>query len=119
MDFGNFSLKVRLSDIPANGLKIADCLPLEALNARMDEGSSNDIYFKSAPQIELTVYRTLSGAEIRGWIKAVCQQPCGRCLKSIQNELKLPTDYILKSAGEQEESDDLGILYYQGEHIDL
>ena len=112
-------MKVRLSDIPADGLTFKDTLPLDAINARMDEGQGNDIYFKSAPQVEVTVYKSRKGSEIKGWVRATCLQPCGRCLVKIENELKVSADFILKPSDEKSPNDDLGVVYYEGEHIDL
>lgn len=121
-------MKVRLSDIPHTGLKVNDILPLDNLNARVTEGSHKDIVFTQAPQVDLIVTRTQSGAQTKGTLRTAYRQGCSRCLESMERKLEIPADFILQPKPDQQEegdddtadyTDDVGIAYFEGEHIDL
>lgn len=123
-------MKIRISTIPAQGLKIKDIIPLEPLNARMNEGRHNDIFFVAPPQVEITVAKTVTGAEIKGRIKTRYKQPCSLCLDVLERELETEINLIaepklLKNKAAHTPpwadkcEDDIGIAYYEGDHIDL
>lgn len=121
-------MKVRLSDIPHSGLKVNDILPLDALNTRMSEGEHKDLVFTQAPQVELVVSRTQSGAETKGIVRTKYRQACSRCLENMERDLEIAANFILQPKPDPEEisddvdadyTDDVGIAYFEGEHIDL
>jgi uncharacterized metal-binding protein YceD (DUF177 family) len=121
-------MKVRLSDISPDGMTIDDTIPLEPLNSRMTEGAANDIYFLVAPRVQLTVFGSERGAETKGTVKTRYRQPCARCMKEIEMDLEVETNFILKPKPERAAQgkyqsdatmDDVGIVYFEGEHIDL
>ena len=122
-------MKVRISTISPNGLAVKDSLPLDALNTRMNEGRKNDIEFTEAPRVDLIVHKTGGGAEVKGVVSTKYRQPCSYCLEQIDQPLELPLNFFLapKPAVEELESDsaseqfqdDVGIYYYEGDHIDL
>jgi uncharacterized metal-binding protein YceD (DUF177 family) len=122
-------MKVRISSIPLAGFKIKDFIPLEPLNARMDEGRANDIFFTRAPEVDLTVSRTVTGAQVKGVIRAKLKQPCSRCMDIVERDIEVAVDYLLEPKGANNGSaistnnplpdDDIGITYYEGDHADL
>lgn len=119
-------MKIRISTIPAEGLKIRETIPLQSINDRMSEGRDNDIVFTEAPVVELTVYKTHSGAETVGTVRATYLQPCGRCLEGVAVPLEVATNLLLAPIPEKNDQDqegpyedDIGISYYEGDHVDL
>lgn len=119
-------MKVRISDLPPEGLKISETIPLEPLNGRLNEGHGCDIRFTTPPEVRVTVTPTPDGAETRGQVSAKYLQPCGRCSDAIERSLSTDFNYILKpipahavGKGLPEFEDDLGILFFDGEHIEL
>lgn len=122
-------MKVRISTIPAPGIKISEKIPLQALNARMNEGRNNDIFFTQAPQTDILVTKTASGAQVKGKVKAKYNQPCSLCLEVIERPLEVSLDYILEPKSETESQpslpfdrkyeDDIGITYYEGDQVEL
>jgi hypothetical protein len=88
-------MKVRVSHLPPEGLPIQTTLPLEALNARMNEGRAIDIVFTEAPAVEVLVTPTPHGAQISGKIRTLYTQGCGRCAESVARELMVPADWML------------------------
>jgi len=121
-------MKIRLSDIPTEGLKIKDTIPLSALNARMDEGPGNDIHFLTEPQVDLSIAPQKGGYEIIGSIGSRYQQPCARCLEEVEHPINIDLNLFLKPKDPAAprlneeggpDDDDIGIHYFTGEHIDL
>lgn len=121
-------MKIRISTIPPQGLKISDSIPLAPLNTRMNEGRNNDISFVEAPQVELMLYRTISGAQAKGKASTKYRQPCSRCLDVIERDLEVDINLIIEPRPEKESvdplqpddcQDDIGLAYYDGDHIDL
>ena len=121
-------MKVRLTDIPSEGLNIKDTIPLSALNDRMDEGPGNDIHFLTDPQVELSVTPQKGGFEILGSIGSRYRQPCARCLEEVEHPIDIDLNLFLKpkdlatprsNKEEALDNDDIGIHYFTGEHIDL
>lgn len=88
-------MKVRVSHLPPEGLSIQCTLPLDALNARMNEGRAIDIVFTEAPAVEVLVTPTPQGAQISGKIRTCYTQGCGRCAESVARELIVPADWVL------------------------
>ncbi len=122
-------MKVRVSDIPPEGLEIADILPLEALNARMAEGPGNDVFFCFPPQVRLHLFARKGGTEISGSITAKLEQPCTRCLETVSAQFNREIQLFLKPKEDRpgidrrmnsdEWEDDVGIVYFNGDTIDL
>ena len=117
-------MRIRVSDIPYSGLKVADSLSLEALNARMQEGQGSDIIFTSAPKVNLTIFKTDSGAECKGKVISSYTQACSLCLKELPKPLELDANFIFKRINTKPSEDDLpedeiGINYFAGDHIEL
>lgn len=118
-------MKIRISDIPAEGLNINDTIPLEPLNARLQAGEQCDISFLEAPRVNLTVHRNPGGAQTSGTIKSRYSQPCSLCLDEVGRDIEIGFDYILqhKNPGDadttEDSLDDVGIIFFEGEHIEL
>jgi hypothetical protein len=140
-------MKVRIADIPPQGLPISATMSLEALNTRMNEARNNDIVFTSAPKVTLTIFKALGGAESKGTVKTTYRRPCGLCLDELDRELTIKADFIIKDkpptkrpreleratkntgATKEKESepilddgefaDDVGIFFYEGDNFEL
>jgi len=118
-------MKLRLSDIPPEGLRVSGTLDLDRLNARMAEGRDNEIVFTSPPQVELRVWGSPRGAETKGRIFSRYRQPCSRCLKTLDLDLEVAADFLLKPARERdlargrESADDIGVIYFENEPVDI
>lgn len=118
-------MKIRITDISTNGLHIQDKLSLKKLNDRMNEGSENDIIFTADPQIDLHVTKTLSGGELKGRVTSMVKQPCSRCLEEVEREVTVPISFALKerppTVNDEEAKflDDIGVLYYTGDSIEV
>lgn len=122
-------MKIRLSDIPPAGRTFNDTFSCENLNARMNEGKGNDIIFLEAPVVEVTLTPRKGGIEVVGFARSTYQQPCGRCMENISHSVQAPLSLFLKptptahTADEEESTaaweDNIGIVFYSGEHIDL
>lgn len=121
-------MKVRISDLPHTGLKVSDTLPLEALNARMSQGRSEGITFTEAPRVNLVLSKTQSGAETKGSVSTKYVQQCSRCLDPVEQNLEISANFTLHHRPAEEEmpediessfTDDVGIAYFEGDHVDL
>ena len=119
-------MKIRLTDIPKTGLPVTDTLPCQTLNERISSGSDHGIVFTEDLQVSLTVTKSTTGAETKGTVKSRYRQPCSRCAEGLERALELKTNYVLqprpdlqKGLEAEEYEDDVGITYYDGEHIDL
>jgi len=119
-------MKIRLSDIPTAGLSVTDTIPAEGLNERLSTGSNHGLVFTQGLDVSLTVFKSPNGAETKGKVTSRYRQPCARCADGIERELELPTNYILQQRPDElrgidseEYEDDIGITFYDGEHIDL
>ena len=119
-------MMIRITDIPDTGLNINDTIPLSALNARIQEGSTCDIRFTSDPGVELNIRRTPNGADLHGVIKANLQQRCARCSEDKPRQIEVRADLVLQQLNPRDLElnretfqEDIGIVYFEGEHIDL
>ncbi|MCI5065595.1 DUF177 domain-containing protein [bacterium] len=122
-------IEIRVTDIPSRGLEISDRLSLSALNARMAEAPDNDVIFTEEPRFSIKITPEIAGAEVKGQISTAYQQPCGVCLEPLREELSQELQITLKAKSGRpgvdratsatEWEDDIGIIYFNGEHIDL
>lgn len=119
-------MKIRLTDIPAAGLEVKESVPPDALNERLDTGNSHGIRFTAALEVALIVHKSPNGAETRGTVTSTYRQPCARCADGVERKLSVETNYLLQQRPEvlrghesEEYEDDIGITFYDGEHIDL
>ena len=114
-------MRVRVSDISPHGLKISDTIDLEALNSRMKEGRPTDITFSTAPEVDLFVQKSATGAEAKGSIIVKYSQNCARCTEKLEQKYSIPFNYTFQhtSRNDPDEINDVGIVAYNGEHVDL
>lgn len=114
-------MKIRLSDLSPDGIRIKDSISLEALNGRLQEGRGSDIVFTSEPEVDLLVTGSVSGGEASGTIKASYKQPCARCSLCCGRLAQSKFRFILKprNSAAEDASDDIGLIYFDGDHIDL
>ncbi|MEZ4754058.1 MAG: DUF177 domain-containing protein [Bdellovibrionota bacterium] len=117
------STTIRIDDIPIDrALEYDQEFSLEALNERMNLGVENDIIFTQAPKVSLTIKKNKGGAELKGTISTSFVQPCGRCTDEIERPILLELNFLLKPASEDTGElgeEDLGIIYYDSDHIDI
>lgn len=105
-------------------MKIEADLPLEALNARLKEGSEQqEIIFEAAPMVDITLTRTHGGILVKGIVSGRCKQECATCADPVPHEVISTIDWLLQTtsdrAGPDDEIDDPGVIVYEGEHVDL
>jgi uncharacterized metal-binding protein YceD (DUF177 family) len=117
-------MRICTTTIPFSGMKIEASLPLDALNARLAEGSEKqDIAFESDPRVELTLTRTHGGILVKGVVSGKCKQECATCADPVSHEITAPIDWILQTssdrAGPDDEIDDPGVVVYEGDHVEL
>ena len=112
-------MKVRISTIPYEGLEIKTPLPLEALNTRLAEGDSAGIEINTAPDLDLKLTRTHTGAEVVGTITCTLKQPCSTCDIALSRTERVNIHWILQPETPEMNEDDIGLLTYTGDHIDL
>lgn len=120
-------MKIRLTSIPREGINLEDTISLEALNKRMQEGQHNDIKFVEAPRLKVTCRLERddcqSGATITGEVSSSYLQPCPRCLAPLKKSLRQPVNLTFKPkpahASDSEPEDDIGLIWFEGEFIDL
>jgi uncharacterized metal-binding protein YceD (DUF177 family) len=119
-------MKIRVSDISPEGLKINDTIPLKPLNDRLKEGNDHGILFLDPPHVEMVIHKTPFGAETRGKVRSRYKQPCGLCMKDQEQSVELDANYIIKRRTEREDEDsfddnedDVGLIHFDGEHVDL
>ncbi len=119
-------MKIRLTDIPADGLDIQESIPPTELNERLSTGNNHGIQFIDPLNVTLTVYKSPNGAETKGTVTSRYRQPCARCIEGVERPLTIETNYylqqrpdVLRGHETEEYEDDIGITFYDGEHIDL
>jgi len=116
-------MRVKVADITPSGMTVNGKLPLEPLNCRMDEGSGNEIIFVQEPVFEMRIVGTPQGAEVRGAITGRFKQPCSRCLRQIEQELKRDIDLVIKPISSIPKGltpdHDANVLYFEGDHVDF
>ena len=117
------STLIRIDDIPVDrGLEYDQELPLEPLNARMNEGEENDIIFTSAPKMSIKINRTAGGAELIGKVTSSFTQPCGRCTDELERPVEVEMKYMLKPTIEGHngsEDGEPGVIYFDSDHLDI
>lgn len=116
-------MKVRITDLPPEGLTVHESLPVEPLNKRMREGKlGSDITFVTAPKAVLIVKPVATGAEAHGEVTATISQICGRCVELKERELTAVVGYSLthkEPTDEEFEESPLGFIKVEDGHVDF
>ncbi|MCB0311617.1 MAG: DUF177 domain-containing protein, partial [Bdellovibrionales bacterium] len=107
-------------------MRIEDTISLEALNSRVKEGPDGegaDIEFTARPKVSLIAERKPQGAEIKGTIATRVRQSCARCLEPVERDLVATLSYYLqhssRSSDALEVAHDIGVIFFEGDHVDL
>jgi uncharacterized metal-binding protein YceD (DUF177 family) len=105
-------------------MKIDAPISLQALNARIKEGTeTTQITFTEPPMADLTLTRTHGGVIVKGIVSARCEQDCSTCADPVTHELTATIDWLLQTtsdaAAPEDSIDDPGVLFYEGDHVDL
>jgi uncharacterized metal-binding protein YceD (DUF177 family) len=123
-------MKIRISDIPSIGLNINETIPLRPLNERLSQGSDKSIQFLEDPRVQLLLERNTTGATASGSVSSRYIQPCSRCAQELPRDIELRLDFVLserpghpthgrEATPEEELIDDIGIIYYENDQVDL
>jgi uncharacterized metal-binding protein YceD (DUF177 family) len=113
---------IRIDSLSPQGLEINEKLSLDKLNARMNEAKGNEIIFTKEPECVLKIDKRVSGAELTGSVKTAYRQPCALCAKEIDLPLTINIDLVLKQSNPESSDpleDDVGIVTFNGEHLEL
>ena len=114
-------MRVRISDIPHDGLSVDALLPVDHLNQRMGEGRNNDIVFLEDPKVEALITRTRTGATFKGELTTSYKQPCARCTDEQEQQLSVTANLVFHELlGDEAEPDaDVGVYFYRDGAIEL
>jgi hypothetical protein len=117
-------MRVLVTTIPFSGMKIDAPIAKDALNARLREGTTdNGIVFLDAPMADLTLTRTHGGVLVKGIVSGMCSQDCGTCGDVVPHEALAQIDWVLQNTSDRaapdDEIDDPGVIFYEGEHVEL
>jgi len=124
-------MKVRISDLSPEGLVVKGSISLENLNSRMKEGRTQDITFVLTPTCDLQIFPTHGGgAAASGTVRSKYKQECGRCLEPKEREIEVEVRYVLeprpdgvigepKATEDGAFTDDVGLVYFEGDQFDL
>lgn len=109
-------MKIRVSEIPAEGIKVNCKEDLE-----LDENG-----MVSNAELDLKVEKAGLNVFIRGKIVAPLKHTCSRCLKEFQKEVSLdmmllycPAEHIAGAKEQELAPDELNTGYYRDDEIDL
>ena len=117
-------MRIRISDLPPQGLTINDSLDLESISTRLREGRDAQITILESPKVEMTVMPTGGGAEARGTVSFRYQQACSTCLEDRKRSDKRKFKFVVRPRPaeddpEMELYDDLGVVYIDGDYADF
>ncbi|MEJ2314757.1 MAG: DUF177 domain-containing protein [Nitrospirota bacterium] len=109
-------MKIRVSDIPEEGLDIDGEENVEAETGGVAERAA----------FKLRVDRAGTEVRLRGTIEARLSLGCGRCLERFERDLSLPVDLVFLPAedigrfeGHELARDELNTGFYRADEIDL
>jgi uncharacterized metal-binding protein YceD (DUF177 family) len=117
-------MKIYIATIPFTGMKIDAPISLDSLNARIKEGAeTTQVAFIEPPMADITLTRTHGGVIVKGIISGRCSQDCSTCADAVTHDITAPIDWLLQTASNAaapgDSIDDPGVLFYEGDHIDL
>ncbi len=114
-------MKLRISDLNDAGIDVCGVLAPAGLNERLNGTEDSGIVFDKPVQVTMHARRTAGGAELSGQLSGIYQQSCGRCLEPVAREFSIPATFLIKPRprGERDLVDDVGVLYFSGEHCEL
>lgn len=118
-------MKIRITDLPLDGLNIQEKLNLESLISRLNEQKSSPFNVFEAPEAHLRLLALgQDGAQVSGFITASYKQECSLCLDPANRNVKLPVEFQIRikpteSDRTQDFEDDVGIVFVEDENVTL
>lgn len=117
-------MKIYVATIPFTGMKIDAPISMDSLNARIKEGSqTTQVSFVEPPMADITLTRTQGGVIVKGIVAGSCTQDCSTCADAVTHEVSASVDWLLQTSSDaaapEDSIDDPGVLFYEGDHIDL
>lgn len=117
-------MKILVTTIPFSGMKIDTHISKDSLNSRLREGSKDSVIsFEDDPLVDITLARTHGGVIVKGIASGNCKQDCSSCGDLVPHETIAQIDWILQNASDRaapdDDIDDPGVIFYEGEHVDL
>jgi uncharacterized metal-binding protein YceD (DUF177 family) len=118
-------MRVRIGDLGPAGLELQETLDLARLNERLNGPRDSGMRFVTAPAVSLKIRPLGLDAEARGTVRTEYEQACGRCMEDKRRPMDAKIVLTLKRRGENEdpesaaESDQDGLVYFEGDHVDL
>jgi uncharacterized metal-binding protein YceD (DUF177 family) len=116
-------MKIRITDLPIEGLKITDSLCAESLQNRLNADDQEQFLILNAPAVNLVASPLgSSGAQIQGDISVEFKQKCSLCLDLAPRTIKLPINLQIRIKPKDSTDvfeDDIGIVYIEEESIEL
>lgn len=114
-------MKLRISDLNDAGIPVCGTLAPAGLNERLNGTEDSGIVFDTPVTVTMHARRTAGGAELSGQLTGIYRQSCGRCLEPVPREFAIPATFLIKPRprGERDLVDDVGVLYFSGEHCEL
>ncbi len=119
--------KVRVSDIPQEGLSLVFELSLDLLSKRINEPlnissesslSQPAVIFSKPVPVRLDLRSDGQTVEMSGNMTSEYKTLCGRCGEEARKCLDIPVDLIFKPKRNNNDFDDIGYVVYQGEVLD-
>jgi uncharacterized metal-binding protein YceD (DUF177 family) len=122
--YNRHAMKILVTTIPFSGMKIDAHISKDSLNARLKGGSKDTVVsFESDPLVDITLSRTHGGVLVKGIASGRCKQDCSSCGDLVPHEAVAQIDWVLQNASDRaapnDEIDDPGVIFYEGEHVDL
>jgi len=113
-------MKIRVTTIPPTGLSFSDKMPKELINERLSSPSESEIIFIDDVTVDGIIKPFPGGAELKATTKSKYTQPCARCAEGKERQLETPLKAVIKPKPESVlDDEDIGVIYYSGEHVEL
>ncbi len=120
---------IRVEEIKPEGLIFDLEESPEVFPALIEMNEDGNVLFENPVQIHLRVFRVQQMVEVEGRVSTEATFSCSRCLNKfrfiIEEEFactfarQLPEVYDEDNEEEELQAEDLGLVLYQGDHIDL
>ena len=116
-------MKVSLDQIKASPTPLAYHEPPDVVNGRLHEGEhgGDDFRFPAGLDAALEHYRAGLDVVFEGDLKGEVEGTCARCLENYRFPYAQPLRVVLapRSSAAEDEADDLGLGFFEGEEIDV
>jgi uncharacterized metal-binding protein YceD (DUF177 family) len=121
MTLKTINMKVRITDLPLEGLNIQEPLNIESLNARLQDDQKSPFSVLEAPIANIRILPLgQDGAQVSGFITASYKQECSLCLEPADRNVKLPVEFQIRikptdADSSQDFEDDVGMVFIEDE----